>query len=362
MEIKLNRMEFIKNIEKLATIAKENKIRPVLAGIKISASDKITLQATDLESTLVITMEGEIISGGEVVIQYNEMIEYIKELDDTEISIELQDNMIYLQLQGSEISFSIYDVEEFPIINIKDSEEKIVINSDTLVRMINKSKICFPVDISNLAIAGLKVIVKENELIMGSTDTYRMVMYSEDIETDKRLEMTIPMECVKNIEKYIKKHNGELKIGLNGSTGILEMGDSTFMFRLIDLAFPDIFGVDEGFNYVQKFSVNVLKMIPTLKRLKAIVKNNVEAKNSATFLFGEKELEIKAVSDKARATEKIKGIQGLEELKIGLNVDYILQFMNNANIVEVYLNNASTVVKLQEENYKYFIMPLALRD
>jgi DNA polymerase III subunit beta len=363
MKITVNRIELIKAIEVLSSIAKENKIRPVLSGIKIEVTDKIVLQATDLENILNIRINGEIEEQGATVIIHNEIKDYLKELESEKITLQLEKGEINIVSDTGEIKISIFDIEEYPKIRNQNFEKYIEIESEKLINNINKVKFCMPLKSDNLAIFGIKIKSKENILHFSATDTYRMIMSSEKMEIENDIDITISRSAVDGILKFLKDYSGIVKISFENNLCLIETANTSFITRIIDLEFPDIFAIEN--NYNANINLNIEKdwIISSFKRIKSIVKNNTEMRNSAIFKFNTKGLEIKALSNKAKIKEKIDVIKSQNELKICLNVDYMINFLENAESVEWGLpENAQGIVRMKENDYRFYFMPLSFQD
>lgn len=363
MKITVNRIELIKAVEVLSSVAKENKIRPVLSGIKIEATDKITLQATDLENTLNIKINGEIEEQGSTVIIHNEIKDYLKELESEKITMLLEKGEINIVSDTGEIKISIFDIEEYPKIRNQNFEKYIEIESEKLINNINKVKFCMPLKSDNLAIFGIKIKSKENILHFSATDTYRMIMSSEKMEIENDIDITISRSAVDGILKFLKDYSGIVKISFENNLCLIETSNTSFLTRVIDLEFPDIFSIENNYNANINLNIEKYWIISSFKRIKSIVKNNTELRNSAIFKFNTKGLEIRALSNKAKIKEKIDVIKAQNELKICLNVDYMINFLENAESVEWGLPESSEgIVRMKEDNYRFYFMPLSFQD
>lgn len=361
MKITLNKLELLKAIETLSSVAKENKIRPVISGIKITANENIELQATDLENTMNYILSGDIEKEGACVIVYEEIKEYLKELQDLNVTLELEEGMLNVKTETGEIKTSIYDVEEYPNIKIKEKEGFIEMESENLISAINKVKFAIPLKSDNLAIFGLRIIGKNNKVTFCSTDTYKMAMYTEKAELKKEAEITISRTALEAITKSLNGYKGKIKISCSGNLCSLQIGDITFCTRLIDLDFPDIFRIEENFTSDIKLELKKEVLYQTFKRVRSIVKSNTEMRNAAVFNFSEKGLIIKATLNKAKIKEEIKDIK-TKDLKITLNVEYMLNFLDSCKNLSWFLpENSDGIIKMQEENYRFYFMPLATK-
>jgi DNA polymerase III subunit beta len=361
MKIKINRIEFLKAVDVLSAVAKENKIRPVISGIKVDVTDKIVLQATDLENTLEIELSGEIENRGKCVIIHEEIKEYIKEIESEKVIFEIENNMLNIISENIEFGSSIYDVEEYPMIKLRNEGKSITIEAEKFVNGITKVKFAMPLKSDNLAIFGIRIIANENGITFAATDSYRMIMNTEELEVENNMQFTLSRFAIDSILKFLKDNKGLIDVRIDANNCSIITEKNRFSTRIIDVAYPDIFSFEDGFQHEISIESDSKLFEKPLKRIRSITKSNLEMKNSAVFNFSEKQLEINAVSEKSKAKEKIEEIK-TKKLKINMNVEYILNFLEHTDNFTMQLSVSNNAVKMFAGNYRYYFMPLALKD
>ena len=104
-----------------------------------------------------------------------------------------------------------------------------------------------------------------------------------------------------------------------------------------------------------------------LKRTLIFVRDNKDAKNGGIFSFENNKLILTGINENAKIKEELATIQEGENLKISLNVKFLVDYISiiGGKVTELRLmNSKSSVVVKDEDNDKsiYFTMPLALRE
>ena len=107
--------------------------------------------------------------------------------------------------------------------------------------------------------------------------------------------------------------------------------------------------------------------ISALKRAYSVAKNSLEYRNGALFNFTQNKLLIKSNDRHSEFKEELATIQNGNDLKIALDVKYLLDFIKkikDKTVVMKMLNNKSTVLVKggASDDWLYLMMPLALRD
>ena len=138
--------------------------------------------------------------------------------------------------------------------------------------------------------------------------------------------------------------------------------------RVIDLPYPDFKNLVSNGVFNKTITIDTEEFINVLKRVFVFVKNNSDSKGGAIFyLEGEKFL-IEGISESGKIKEDIILKKDGEDLKIQLNVKYLLDFLQNLDknkktIIKLSNSRGTVLLKNEEvENYLYITMHLALRD
>jgi DNA polymerase-3 subunit beta len=348
----------------------ENKIRPVISGMYIETEEnKILLKGTNLELTITSQMTAEILEEGNAVFAYELVEEYLKEITDTEIIITLNDEKLTIETEDSSSEFSLFDPSEYPTIRGFQGENEYVLPREKFLELLEKSKFAAAQSPDNLAINCLRMELEEGKLQLISTDSYRLVYVSEEVSLDGNLKVSIPLRSVEALIKILNQSKlDEIKFSYEGNQIKFILGETEILSRVIDLVFPDYKGILGNNGYDKNVEVSLEDFIIILKRVQIFVRNNGESKNSGIFEFKGDTLEIKGVSEIAKINESLNVKKEGEDLRISLNVKFLLDYLSlieKDKIIEIKMSTSSGAVELKEkdkENFRYIVMPLALKD
>ncbi len=372
LNIKVNRNKFLKALRIVEKAVSENKIRPVISGVYLEAKDdKITLKGTDMELNIESYLFGKIISQGEIVFTHQLVDEYLKEIDDEEVQLIEENGILVIETENSSSEFSTYDASEYPKINGVGEGRKYEISKDLLIDMLEKVKFASATTNENPAINVVRIELEYGKIQMAASDTYRLVYIEEKLEDAMAgsTKISLPLNTVEALIKTLKSVADEfvvLKYSWN-QVGF-EIEKVTLSSRVVDLSFPDYRGIFENTAYNKKVKVNTEEFISVLKRVQVFVKNNNESKNSALFQLLDNNFVITGASDSARIREELSLEREGEDLKLSLNVKYLLDYLSNLDKNQktiVNMSNSSGAVLVKNEandKFLYIVMPLALRD
>lgn len=372
LNIKVNRNKFLKALRIVDKAVSENKIRPVLSGVYLEAKDeKITLKGTDMELNIQSYMFGKIISEGEVVFTPQLVDEYLKEIDNEEVQLIEVNGTLVIETENSSSEFSIFDASEYPRIATAGEGREYEISKEMLIDMLEKVKFASATSTDNPAINVVRMELEHGKVRMAASDTYRLVYIQEDLEDaiEGSTKISLPLGSTEALIKTLKSVGDEfVKLKYIGNQVVFEIEKVLLTSRVVDLAFPDYMGIFENTAYNKKVEINTEEFISVLKRVQVFVKNNNESRNSALFDLVKNEFIITGASDSARIREELPLAKEGEDLKISLNVKYILDYLQNLDKEKktiVNMSNSSGAVLVQNEGndkFLYIVMPLALRE
>jgi DNA polymerase-3 subunit beta len=363
MKIIINRNELINQLSNLSLVIKDNSIRPVISGTKLEVSDgKIIFTGTTLETTIKSTLKGEILEEGVAVFKIGLVLEYIKLLNQEVVEIRATENKLFIH----NAEFSTLDSEEYPSLNVLGGESLLNIEANRLVESFDKVAFSASATPENLAINTIRMKLEDNKIYLITTDSYRLTHFSLDSETKMNKEISIPLEGVTILSKLFRGSSETLNFFIEGNHLRIKSENLAFSIRLIDLAFPDYNAILNSMNSTKTIEMNLIDFKSALKKVLTIAKRNQETKNGAYFEFNGNKLKISVSSGSAKTTQKLDTIKEGEDFKASLNVKFIEDFLNNIekNII-INATNASSMFILKEvdnPNYTYILMPLALRD
>lgn len=372
LNIRVNRNKFLKGIRLVNKAISDNKIRPVISGIYLEAkNDVITLKGTDMDLTISNYMFGAIENEGEVVFSPQLVDEYLKEISDEEIQIVELNGTLLIETEGSTSEFSLFDAQEYPFIDTKVEGKTYEIGREFLLESLEKVKFAANLSTDSVANNCVRIELYDGKIHLAATDTFRLVYLEERLEDafngDTRI--SLPLNSVEALINTLKSVGDEyVKLCFKGNQVSFEIEKINLLSRVIDLPYPDFKSLITNSVFNKTLVLETEEFINVLKRVFVFVKNNNESKGGAIFNLVDDKFLIEGVSESGKINETITLQKDGENLKIQLNVKYLLDYLQNLDKSDktvIKLSNSRGTVLLKNEkveNYLYITMPLALRD
>lgn len=373
LHIIVDRKSLLRAMTIVENAVTENKIREVLSGIYIETNEgKAILRGTDLELSINTEIEAQVEEDGKIVIKHKLIEEFLKQISDDKITLIEEKGKLIIQASSTNTEFSLYDVENFPVQSRLENGVEYVFEKGKLLNNIENVKISASSNPENLAVNCIRVEIEENKLKLVSSDTYRLTYIEEDLEDSQRnkenLSLSIPLKTIDGLIKIMKLIDEEnIVVKSDGSKVFFKLSNVEILTRTIDLQFPDYKSILNNSQHNKKILLNTKDFLSVLRRTAIFVRDNKESKNGGIFNFSNNKLLLTGTSENAQIKEEIVTIQEGEDLRISLNVKFLLDFISTikgkVTVLEL-LNNKSSVIVKDEDNDKslYFTMPLALRE
>lgn len=373
MEVRVNRVEFIKRLKIVEKAIFENKIKPIISCALIETSEKgLKFYGTNLEITIITDMECEKLAEGKIVFQPQIVEEYLKELNDEIVLLKIEDEVLYIEGGDSVSEFSLMDVDEYPIqyLHLEAKEEGIgfPINSSNLVECLEKTKFAASQSSDDMRINCIRMVSDGESLKFVATDNFRMIFLEKPLKTDLDFKISIPLNTVDAVTKLFRTLSEEhMKIAIGIKNVKFSIGETLVISRIVDLPFPDFESTLKNLKYINRLDLSTPDFLAMLKRVIIFVRNNQESKFGAIFTLTSNKLSIEGVSDYAKVNEEIDIEYEGEPIKISLNTKFLIDFLVNLDgekKISVESTTSSGAVKIAQTdspNYIYIVMPLTFR-
>jgi len=364
MKIKCNKEDIKKGFHIVENIVSSSSIKPILQNIKIVAKDDtLELSTTDLEvSVSYIVGSVEVIEPGVIVCPEIKIASIIKEWTEECIEIAEKNKVCSITRKDSYFKILCTDPEEFPAIPQFVDEDYIEADKATLTDMIRKTAFILSGEKAKYGSSGIFLDVSGNQAKMVANDGRRLAEIKRKVNNpgDLKENCIVPIKGILQVLRILSDHDDIAKIRIEKRRIFVKTKNSTLCSQLIEGQYPEYEEVIPS-NLDKKVTLDkdifssavrrgAVMTTPEYKLLKFKISNNL--------------LELKCISPdvgEAKIEEPIE--YSGEELEIGLNPDYILDFLKVVDTDKVVLelkDNSTAGVFKVGNNCTYVVMPMSL--
>ena len=364
MIFKVKREDFLKGLRTVEKAIFENKVKPIISCVYMEAREReLFFCGTNLEMTIITTIPcDDVIAEGKIVFLHGIVQEYVGELKNEKITVSISENNLLIEGEDSSSEFALMDPDEYPKIPVDsdfdEKEESFKINSKELADLFDKIKFAASISNEKISMNCVRIESENNIIKFIATDAYRLAYLEYKIENiSQEVKVSIPLVTVDSLVKVLRTNeNKDVKFYSYDGKVFFKMEETLTISRVIDLEFHNYKVLLENNQYDKKLVMNAEEFNKILKRVIIFARNNPDSKYGAIFDFKGKEFSIDGANDLAQIKEILNVDYKGEDIIIGLNVKFILDFIQNldkSNDVLMELANPNSFVRfaaLDNEN------------
>ena len=348
-----------------ASVRPEKKVNiPVLQNVKLEHNQVVS---TDLDLSSIVDYEAVTVSkGGAFLVPYYPALSVL-EGETGPLTIELTPaakkekdsfGVVKFSLGSCEYKFDSVSVTNFPQIP-SPAKATLTVPGKDFRQLLDRVIPAISTEESRYTLCGALLKAGQKKVTMVGTDGHRLSCATSPNET----ELAQTLVSLPALEWLKKQTTGvPVEIGVDGDYQTFRMGNKTLISRKITGQFPD-------YNAIFPTNNTIVAAIPScaaLAKVLAKVAKCAEDRNSAVVWELDGMLELSArCQDRGESYALYEcAVSGWKEagdrLKIGLNAEYILEFLKVAGDVPVNIafRDSRSSVLFALDGWQYVVMPM----
>ncbi len=371
MEFNVSSSLLLKKLQAVGSVVSSNPTLPVLENFLFDVqNDKITIFASDLENSIIMDIEAEIISTGKCTIPAKLLQDVLKSFTDQPLTIkERGDSAVeIISLHGTH-NLTGYDATDFPKIPAVKNGTTIKVQSADFMNGVLSTIFCAGDDDMRPAMSGVFIEFSPEGSVFVATDSHRLVKYNrKDIVADTKNSFILPRKPATILKNLLSGENQEVEISFNAKTASIQFGTTILFARLIDAKFPNYEAVIPQ-NNPYKLTIDRQGLLSSVKRV-ALLSNKLTHQVRLDIKDNKVEVSSQDLDYGNSAVEHLPcAFEGIEGLQIAFNAKYLQEMLSNlkASTISIEMsapNRAAILVELDEagvssnENLIMLVMPI----
>lgn len=332
---------------------------PILTGIKFDLKEEgLYLYASDTDVSIRSFIPKDKLTSldevGSIVIGGKYIVEIIRKLPSTDISIEVIDGYkLIISTDNTEFNLNGVNPNEFPNLDLDETKEPIIINTEVFKEMINQTVFATSPSETRPLLTGINFRISGNELEVLATDSYRLarkiVTIDHDIEND--INIVIPGKNLIELTKMLDDDEATLELHLFSNKVLFKYKNMVFLSRLLSGTYPTTSNIiPKDFNIELECSFDDLfNMID-----RASLLTSDREKNTIKLSLNKNELMISSNSPEIGKVEEKITVESDKEINISFSSKFMLDAIKSFNKekIVICMNNDSSpiVIKNNEDS------------
>jgi len=365
MEIRVKRSSLLSELIPMQGIVERRTTIPVLSHILLRAEDeRLHLASTDLDVSLTSSCEAEQSSAGAIAVQARKFVEIIRAVNAEDVSLELEDEK-RLRIDAGNSHFKINGLaaEDFPTLPEVLSDEELTIPFDLMKRAIGRVIFAVSTEESRFQLNGALLKLNDGGLELVATDGHRLALIENDLPGCRAADgVLVPRKALQELQRF--EDEGDMSFRRSEHHLSFRLGTRELICRILEGTFPDYNRVISKENDRQAvFDKKALSQ--AVQRVALLTGDRTRAVRLALVKGN---LTITAANpDLGEAMEELPCDYDGEELKIGMNPDYLVHFLSALDTDKVRLDlkdeNTQCIgypVDGEDKRYLCVIMPMRI--
>jgi DNA polymerase III subunit beta len=352
--------------QKLGVVARAVSTRAsvqILSGVLLRAeTGRLHLAATDMELSLRSSLEAQIEGEGAVVVPGRLLVDLVRLLPDSEVTIEhgADESVLHVTCGSSSATLHTYAAEDFPRLPDLDTVGTFTVGRESMLETISRVARSASRDESRPVLTGILVRFEAGKLVMAATDSYRLSVKETELEGEvPELEAIIPARALAELAR-IAQSGDTIELGVHENQVVFAADDVWLTTRRIDGQFPNYKQLlPEAFEH--DVSLPRGEVLDVVRRVGVMVQRT----SPIQLRFADGELTVFArTQDVGEAKESLPVQFSGEPLEIGFNAEFLREGIESLAADEIQLRLISplrpAVIEGGEDDPTYLIMPIRL--
>ena len=348
-------LESLNNTSK--AISTKNLI-PILTGIKFDLKEEgLYLYASDTDVSIRSFIAKDKLTNleetGSTIIGGKYIVEIIRKLPNTDISIEVLDGYkMIISTDNTEFNLNGVNPEDFPNLDLDETKEPIVINTLMFKEIINQTVFATSPSETRPLLTGINFRITGNELEVLATDSYRLArkLVTIDHEIDNDVNIVIPGKNLVELSKMLDDDDSILEIHLFSNKVLFKYGNMVFLSRLLSGTYPTTSNIIPKDFYIE-LECSFDDLFNMIDRASLLTSDR--EKNTIKLTLNRNELMISSNSPEIGKVEEKITVESDKEINISFSSKFMLDAIKSFNKDKIILcmkNDSSPIVIKNNED------------
>ena len=362
----------LKQLQVLGGVINNSNTLPILDNFLFELEhSKLTVSASDLETTMASTLEVESESEGSVAIPAKLLLETLKTFPEQPLTFVIEDNnTIEISSNHGKYALAYSSAEEFPKAISLDKASTTVVSADILATAISKTVFAAGNDDLRPVMSGVFFQFSTESLTFVATDAHKLVKYSRtDVKADETAEFIMPKKPLNLLKGILAGSDDTVSIEYNDSNAKFSFENSVLICRLIDGKYPNYEAVipKENPNHL---TISRNQFLNSVRRV-SIFSNKTTHQIRLKIAGAELNISAEDIDYSNKAEERLTCDYQGDDMQIGFNSRFLSEMLSNLNADDVQLemsmpNRAGILTPIdgldKGETVTMLVMPVMLNS
>ncbi|MBT8266620.1 MAG: DNA polymerase III subunit beta [Bacteroidia bacterium] len=362
----------LKELQVLGGVINNSNTLPILDNFLFELnSSKLTVSASDLETTMSSTLKVESDNDGSVAIPARLLLDTLKTFPEQPLTFVVEDNnTVEISSNHGKYAVAYANGEEFPKAVALDDPSATKLAGDILATAISKTIFAAGNDDLRPVMSGVFFQFSTDHLTFVATDAHKLVKYTRsDVKANQVAEFIMPKKPLNLLKGILVGNDEEVLIEYNDSNAKFSFGNTQLVCRLIDGKYPNYEAVIPKEN-PNKLTIDRTQFLNSVRRV-SIFSNKTTHQIRLKIAGAELNISAEDIDYSNKAEERLTCDYQGDDMQIGFNSRFLTEMINNLDandvLLEMSLPNRAGILTPNDgldegEEVTMLVMPVMLNN
>jgi DNA polymerase-3 subunit beta len=328
----------LKQLQVLGGVINSSNTLPILDNFLFELDNsKLTVSASDLETTMVSELNVESETSGSIALPARLLLDTLKTFPEQPLTFKIEDNStVEISSNHGKYALAYANGEEFPKAVALEDPSKTIVMGDVLASAISKTIFAAGNDDLRPVMSGVFFQFSSEGLTFVATDAHKLVKYTrEDLKANQPAEFIMPKKPLNLLKGILAGSEEEVSIEYNDSNAKFTFENSQLICRLIDGKYPNYEAVIPKEN-PNKLMIDRTQFLNSVRRV-SIFSNKTTHQIRLKIAGAELNISAEDIDYSNKAEERLTCDYQGDDMQIGFNSRFLTEMLNNLSADEVKL-------------------------
>ncbi len=340
MKFVVSSTELLHHLAAISKVISSKSTMPILDNFLFQLSEtELTITASDLESTLITSMELDNIEGeGTIAVPAKLLTDTLKEFPEQPLTFQIDNETFAVEIFSDNGKFSIVgqDGEDFPELPelVEDSASSVNVSHAVLQKGIEKTLFATADDELRPVMNGVYVEITPDFMSFVASDAHKLVRYRRsDATAEFESSFILPKKPASLLKNLLPKEEFDVKLEFDDKNAFFTLSKYKLICRLVEGNYPSYNSVIPT-NNPNKMIIDRVAFFNTVKRV-SVFSN--QASNLIKLNINDNQLVVSAqdIDFSISAVERLNCEYEGDEIEIGFKSTFLQEILTNISSGDV---------------------------
>ncbi len=341
MEFVIHKNELVRELQTVTGVVERRATLPILANLLLETTpDGLQVGASDMEVTIRGTARATVVRPGSITLPAAKLHDIAKSLPDAEVQFKLLErNQVSISCDRTRYRIAGQPRDEFPAFPELDIKAGVKLPALALKRMIDRVLFAITTEDPRYSLNGALWILESGKITLVATDGHRLAFIARESDVHVpggELRVIIPRKALHEVSKMMADQGAESEVvfGKSDKQVFFVVGQHKLTSNLVEGRFP-------RYENVMPQSSQTVLVLPTDDLTQAVKRVSLVAHErygrAIRVQLSKGKLELSSKTEVGEAQEALAVDYAGDEVAIGFNARYLLDFLGVVGTTQVRL-------------------------